>query len=62
MRAFAVLVLILIGMPSTASISRAEPSNDCKLCGDQRKACMSNYAGKTCKFEYDICMKGCRKK
>jgi len=62
MRAFAVLVLLLIGMSGVNNTLRAEQSNNCKVCSDQQKACMSNYAGKTCKTEYDICMKGCRKK
>ena len=61
MRVFAVLVLALIGM-SCISTLRAEQANNCKVCRDQQKACMSNYPGKTCKLEYDICMKGCRKK
>ena len=37
----------------------AEPS--CKVCADQQKACMKNYAGPACATEYKICMKGCKK-
>jgi hypothetical protein len=37
-------------------------ANACKQCGDFRKRCMANYPGPTCKIDYDICMKGCRKK
>ena len=37
----------------------AEPS--CKVCADQQKACMKNYAGPACSTEYKICMKGCKK-
>jgi hypothetical protein len=33
----------------------------CKECSDQQKRCMSNYAGPTCKTEYDRCMKNCKK-
>ena len=33
----------------------------CKECSDQQKRCMSNYAGPTCKTEYDRCMKTCKK-
>jgi hypothetical protein len=38
----------------------AEPAS-CKLCADQQKACMKNYAGPTCKSEYQMCMKACKK-
>jgi len=34
----------------------------CKVCSDQQQACMKNYAGPTCKTEYQMCMKSCRKK
>ena len=62
MRAFAVLMLVLIGISGTGNSLRAEPANNCKSCGDFRKRCMTNYPGPTCKTDYDICMKGCRKK
>jgi hypothetical protein len=39
--------------------AHAAPS--CKLCADQQKACMKNYAGPACSTEYKICMKGCKK-
>jgi hypothetical protein len=35
---------------------------DCKVCSDQQRACMKNYAGPTCKTEYRMCMKSCGKK
>jgi hypothetical protein len=34
----------------------------CKECGDHRARCMKNYPGPTCKTDYDICIKACRKK
>jgi hypothetical protein len=34
----------------------------CKECSDHRKRCMANYPGPTCKVDYDICIKACRKK
>jgi hypothetical protein len=40
---------------------QAEQSNSCKQCREQQQACAKNYAAKTCKTEYDICMKGCQK-
>ena len=57
MRTFAV-VIIVIGLCGGVS---AAPSNDCGKCGEQQRACKANYAAKTCKTEYDICMKGCRR-
>ena len=41
--------------------AQAEPSNSCKQCRDQQQACAKNYSAKTCKAEYDMCMKSCRK-
>jgi len=32
----------------------------CKVCGDQQRACMKNYAGPTCKTEFQMCMKSCK--
>lgn len=39
--------------------AQAQPS--CKVCADQKKACMKNYAGPTCSTEYTMCMKSCKK-
>jgi hypothetical protein len=41
--------------------AQAEAANACKQCSDHRKRCMANYPGPTCKIDYDICMKTCRK-
>jgi hypothetical protein len=62
MRTIAIIVLVLFGFCYVNNETRAQKSDACKQCSDQRKACMSNYAGKTCKSEYDICMKHCRQK
>jgi hypothetical protein len=62
MRAVAILTLVLLGFCDTNDAARAEQSNVCKQCREQQKACMANYAGPTCKTEYDRCMKSCRKK
>ena len=45
-------------------VSHGAPAeaNACKSCSDFHKRCMANYPGPTCKIDYDICMKGCRKK
>jgi hypothetical protein len=42
--------------------SAAQEADACKQCRDQYQRCVKNYAGKTCKTEVDICLKGCRKK
>jgi hypothetical protein len=46
--------LVAAGQPAQAQTS-------CKLCADQQKACMKNYAGPACSTEYKICMKSCKK-
>jgi hypothetical protein len=33
----------------------------CKVCAEQRAACMKNYAGPACKTEYQMCLKSCKK-
>jgi hypothetical protein len=53
---------VLAALSSTAFTARAAPSDACKRCAEQQRACAANYSGKTCKSEYDICMKGCRTK
>ena len=60
MRAIVTVVMVLLfGGVTTV---QAEQSNSCKQCREQQQACTKNYAAKTCKTEYDICMKGCQKK
>jgi hypothetical protein len=51
--------LLAIGACATLGTARAQTS--CKVCADQQKACMKNYAGPTCKSEYQMCMKSCKK-
>jgi hypothetical protein len=61
MRILAMIVSMLpVLWGVTSSAHAAQPG--CKQCQDQRRACMANYSGKTCKTEYDICLKGCRGK
>jgi hypothetical protein len=59
MRFFAIAFLMLIG--SFGSMSAARAQSSCKVCADQQKACTKNYAGPTCKSEYQMCMKSCKK-
>jgi hypothetical protein len=42
-------------------VAIAQASNSCKICSEQQRACMKNYAGPTCKTEYQMCMKSCKK-
>jgi len=62
MRPIAIIVLVLLGLSSTGTTVRAAAADACKQCRDQQRACMSNYAGPTCKTEFDRCMKSCRRK
>jgi hypothetical protein len=57
----AATVALLIACGTTDAV-RAEASDACKQCGEFRKRCMANYPGPTCKTDYDICMKSCRRK
>lgn len=60
MKMFAITLLILAGFCGANDGARAQTS--CKVCSDQQRACMKNYAGPTCKTEYQICIKSCGKK
>jgi len=59
MRIFAIALLMLVG--SFGSMDAARAQSGCKVCADQQKACMKNYAGPTCKSEYQMCRKSCKK-
>ena len=56
------IILVVFGVCGITTASRAEPSNSCKQCREQQQACAKNYSGKTCKTEYDMCMKSCQRK
>ena len=62
MKITAAAILVLFGLCSITLAAQAQQSNSCKQCREQQQACVKNYSGKTCKTEYDICMKGCQKK
>jgi hypothetical protein len=57
MRVFALTLLMLAGLLGINDVARAQSS--CKVRSDQQGACMKNYAGPTCKSEYQMCMKSC---
>lgn len=59
MRILAIALLLLAG--SFASFEGVRAQTSCKVCAEQQKACMKNYAGPTCKSEYQMCMKSCKK-
>jgi hypothetical protein len=61
MRILAITLLALVSFYETNNAA-AQRSNSCKVCSDQQRACMKNYAGPTCKTEYQMCMKSCGKK
>lgn len=62
MRFFTIVLLVFFANWIAPNVVRAEQSNSCKQCTEQRRACASNYSAKTCKTEYDLCMKSCRQK
>jgi hypothetical protein len=62
MRSFILVVPVVRMFGSTGTSALAAAADACKQCSDQRRACASNYAGPTCKTEYDRCMKSCRRK
>jgi hypothetical protein len=55
-------VLVLLGHCVVTGVAPAAQSNDCKVCGDYRRACVKAHSQGACKSEYDICMKHCRRK
>jgi hypothetical protein len=59
MRLVAITLMVAIGAYATFDAAHAQTS--CKVCADQQKACTKNYAGPTCKSEYQMCMKSCKK-
>ncbi|HKH00532.1 MAG TPA: hypothetical protein VKB08_07415 [Bradyrhizobium sp.] len=61
MRIFAIALLTIAGLYGASDAAQAQQSS-CKICADQQRACMKNYAGPTCKTEYQMCMKSCGKK
>jgi hypothetical protein len=56
------VLVVLLSFSSMTTTARAEITNPCKECRDQQQACAKNYSAKTCKTEYDICMKSCKRK
>jgi hypothetical protein len=61
MRVLATTLLMLAGIYAANDAAWAQQSS-CKVCSEQQAACMKNYAGPTCKSEYQMCKKSCGKK
>lgn len=57
MRNLAVTLFALAGLLA----SEHADAQTCKVCAEQRAACMKNYAGPACKTEYQMCLKACKK-
>ena len=55
------VMVLLVASGAYATFDAAEAQSSCKVCADQQKACMQNYGGPTCKTEYQMCMKSCKK-
>jgi hypothetical protein len=62
MRVAAIITMVLLGLSGWIGAAAAQQASSCKACRDQQSACMKNYAGPTCKTEYQICMKSCKPK
>jgi hypothetical protein len=45
MRAIAIAVLVLTSSSLPIGTVQAQQKDACKVCGDQQRACMKNYAG-----------------
>ncbi|TYO65898.1 hypothetical protein FXV83_14590 [Bradyrhizobium hipponense] len=59
MRNAALGLCMLTGLLAASATAQAQTS--CKVCAEQQKACMKNYAGPACKTEYQMCLKACKK-
>ena len=62
MRVFTSLVILVFIGCCVPSLARAEQTNSCKQCSEQRHACTGGYSAKTCQVEYERCMKNCQRK
>lgn len=58
MKNLAVVMSVLAALLASEHAARAQT---CKVCAEQRTACMKNYAGPACKTEYQMCLKVCKK-
>ena len=60
MRILIVTIAVVLNLCWAAGNDAWAATDACKVCGDQQRACMKNYAGPTCKTEFQMCMKSCK--
>jgi len=53
--------MLLMTIAGSPVFYAAHAQTSCRVCADQHKAYMKSYAGPTCKTEYQMCMKSCKK-
>ena len=53
------ILLLTMTVAAIGPVPARAGQPSCKVCADQQKACMKNYAGPTCKSEYQMCLKSC---
>jgi uncharacterized ferredoxin-like protein len=56
------IVMVLLGFAAFGAASSTAQAQTCKVCAEQQKACMKNYAGPACKTEYQMCLKSRKSK
>ena len=56
------MLAFLVVVGGYAMLDAAQAQSSCKVCADKQKACVKSYGGATCKTDYQMCMKSCRKK
>jgi hypothetical protein len=61
MRWIATLSAMIVSL-SANNATRAQQTNDCKLCREYQQACLKNHTADACNNEFNICLKYCRKK
>ncbi len=62
MRKLALALSTLVGLVALCLADHPAQAQSCKVCSEQRAACMKNYAGPACKTEYQMCLKSCKSK
>jgi len=62
MRRLVLILSVLAGLGTADRAAQAQQSDRCKVCAEQQKARMKNYAGPACKTEYQMCLRSCKSK
>lgn len=53
-------VVWLFALAAVFTGGHAVEAQTCKVCAEQKAACMKNYAGAACKTEYQMCRRACK--